>query len=86
MANIDECNAANIDPKEVDRIAKGLSRYGKQARELGLTVFGGSGNGTLRVSDDSGLGQLVVAQLDGNFDGGDGSETDSDDGLLRGEL
>jgi len=51
--NLEECEAAGLDPKEVKRIAKGLSRYANQAKELGLTVFGGS-SGQLHF-DDNGL-------------------------------
>lgn len=85
--NKNECQAAGVDPAEVAKIARGLSRYAKQARALGLCVFGGSGSGTLRFDDMQGIesGPLVVASLDGPFDGGDGGERQDDDGLLRGE-
>jgi hypothetical protein len=82
---IEECEAAGLDPKEVRRIANGLSRYGKQAKELGLTIFGGSGSGSLRFRDDPEKGALIVARLDGMYDGGDGGEEDHHDGLSRGE-
>jgi hypothetical protein len=39
---------------------------------MGLTVFGGSGSGTLRKS--GGGAQNNVADLDGHFDGGDGGD------------
>ncbi|QET79830.1 hypothetical protein [Aeromonas veronii] len=80
----DECEAAGLDPAQVRRIATGLSRYAKEAHQLGLTVFGGAGSGQLRF-DDGGNGGLVVAELDGLFDGGDGASYEDDDGLLRGE-
>ncbi|MCD8475432.1 MAG: hypothetical protein LRY40_01555 [Shewanella fodinae] len=83
--NYNECNAAELDHKEVKRIAAGLSRYAKQAEVLGLTIFGGSGTGTLRFNDNSGFGPLIVAELDGLFSGGDGAALE-EDGLLRGEL
>ena len=83
--NIDECEAAGLDFEEVERIARGLSRYGKQAHELGITVFGGSGSGELRFDDDIGFGSLKISEIDGNFDGGDGGDQDWGDGLLRGE-
>jgi len=76
----DECEAAGLDRKEVRRIAAGLSRYGKQARELGLTVFG-CGTGDIRTND----GCLIVASIDGDFDGGDGTTRTDAYGLLRGE-
>lgn len=72
------------DPAQVRRIATGLSRYAKEAHQLGLTVFGGAGSGQLRFND-GGNGGLVVAELDGLFDGGDGASYEDDDGLLRGE-
>lgn len=68
----------------MSRIAKGLSRYGKQAKELGLTFFGGSSFGSLRINDNSGYGKLIVADIiNGDFDG---AQYDSEDGLIRGEL
>ena len=83
--NEDECIAAGLDPKEVNRIAKGISRYAKQAQSLGITIFGGS-SGRLDF-DDRGTGSepLIVASLDGMFDGGCGSTQTDDDGLVRGE-
>ncbi len=84
LINENECRAAGLDPVEVAKIARGLSRYAKQAQALGLCVFGGSGSGSLRF-DDGGGGALKLADLDGSFDGGDGACGPGDDGLLRGE-
>lgn len=83
--NAAECEAAGLDPAQVRRIAKGLSRYAKEAQSLGMQVFGGTGSGTLRF-DDGGNGRLIVGTLDGNFDGGDGAESTDSDGLQRGEF
>lgn len=83
--NTEECNAAGLDPKEVERIAAGLSRYGRQARNLGITVFGGSGSGELRFDDNIGYGSLKIAYLEGTFDGGAGADQSYGDGLQRGE-
>lgn len=83
-ANEDECRAAGLDPKEVDRIAKGISRYAKQAQKLGIQVFGGGTGGQLRFND-GGKGDLIIASLDGSFDGGDGANVPDENGLLRGE-
>lgn len=85
-----ECEAAGLDPKEVERIAKGLSRYARQADKLGIGIFGGSGSGSLRFRDEAGKNiedgrALVIADIDGQFDGGDGACDDAADGLLRGE-
>ena len=87
FANKKECEKAGLDPDEVERIAKGLSRYGKQADKLGLGIFGGSGSGTLRFRDnhDPEGRALVVAVIDGDVDGGDGSESEDKNGFLRGE-
>jgi hypothetical protein len=82
--NEKECEAAGLDAAEIAKIAKGLSRYAKQAQALGLCVFGGSGTGTLRFDDRNGSA-LIVADLDGSFDGGDGGYSEDGDGLLRGE-
>jgi len=81
-----ECKAADLDTKEVKRIAAGISRYAKQAQKLGLEVFGGSGTGTLRINDNLAQCQLIVADLDGKFDGGDGATNEDESGLLRGEM
>lgn len=83
--NENECEAAGLDPLDVKRIAQGLSRYAKEAQKLGIQVFGGSGSGDLRF-DDGGNGKLIIADLDGDFDGGDGACSESDDGLIRGEF
>lgn len=80
----DECHAAGLDPKEVRKIADGLSRYARQAEKLGICIFGGSGTGSLRFKDGED-GSLVIADLDGHFDGGDGSQDIAPDGLMRGE-
>lgn len=83
IVNIDECIEAGLDPAEVEKIAKGISRYARQASKLGMQIFGGSG-GSLRVPQD-GLGSLVVADLDGVYEGGDGAAYPDENGLLRGE-
>jgi len=86
-ANQNECEAAGVDVKEVERISRGLARYMKQAKGLGLIAFTGSNGFDLRYNDDKGLGHLVVSDsIAENADGGDGGTTDSDDGLLRGEF
>jgi hypothetical protein len=70
--NIDRCIALRLDPRRVASIARRLSRAARDAQVLGLTVFGASGTGVLRrVGQGS---QSDVAQLDGNFDGGDGGD------------
>lgn len=84
-----ECIAAGVDPREVARIAHGISRYAQQAEALGITIFGGTTGGTLRFNDDSNgvnTRSLIIATISGgDFDGGDGSTFCDSQGLLRGE-
>jgi len=84
QVNYDECEAANVDPEKIKRIAQRLSKCGKELNAMGLEVFGGSGIGTIRQSAN-GDGSLILAYLDGIFDGGDGAAIEGNDGLLRGE-
>ena len=84
-ANKRECEAASLDPNEVDRIARALSRWGKKAEQMGLKVFGSGNGGALRYDTGEGM-PLVVADLDGGcWDGGGGESPWSPDGLRRGE-
>lgn len=85
IINEDECEKAGLDINEVRRIAKGLSRYGKQAQKLGMLIFGGSGTGELRYRDDHDKGALKLVSLVGSYDGGDGGDADWGDGFIRGE-
>ena len=89
-----ECRSAGFDDeqiKKIESIARRISKCGKEAAALGIEIFGGcNGGGTLRFNDsmDSQISRkLVLADLDGDFDGGDGGadRLDDDDGLLRGE-
>jgi hypothetical protein len=78
MINIDEdrCEEFGLDPKKVASIAKRLSRAAREAEEMKLTIFGGSGSGSLRYHGE-GRGvdtRSVVANLEGAFDGGDGGD------------
>ena len=68
----DKCNELGLDTKKVASIARRLSKAASEANKLGLVVFGGSGNGTLRVFGRGTSG--IVAELDGSFDGGDGGD------------
>jgi hypothetical protein len=67
--------------KRFGSIAMRISRAAKEAEMLGLSVFGGSGCGSLRAA-----GQVIVADLDGSYDGGDGGAQVGEDGLFRGEI
>lgn len=68
----DRCVAAGLNPRQVMSLARRLSRAAVEARKLGLTVFGGSGTGTLRLMGKGATGD--VCTLDGSFDGGDGGD------------
>ena len=84
--NKQECIFAGLNPKEVEDIAKNLSRWAKKAEKLGIIIFGGSGSGTLRYDDGKAQGQeLIIANLDGIFDGGAGYPIEDENGLMRGE-
>lgn len=88
--NENECSFAGLDPTKVASIARRIGAAAKEARAMGLTVFGGSGTGTLRWhgenTTDYRLGALIVAKIDGgSWDGGDGAEHTDEHGLTRGE-
>lgn len=87
IVNIRECKAAGVDYKKVESISRRISRAAKEAAALGIVVFGGAGSGSLRFRDrpDELVGPLILAHLDGTFDGGDGACSDREDGFERGE-
>jgi hypothetical protein len=71
----DKCERFGLDPSKVASIARRISRAGREAREMGITIFGGSGSGSLRYHRGGSVGhQNIVAELDGAFDGGDGGD------------
>lgn len=84
-----EIEAVGLDEKKIASIARRISKAAIEAREMGITIFGGSGSGTLRYfgynDTRKGEGNLIVAYLEGAFDGGDGATYEDDDGLQRGE-
>ena len=84
MVNEDECIAAGLDPDTVNKLARRIERAAKEAKRLGIQVFGGSGSGSLRFDDGSDR-LLVLADMDGNWSGGDGGTYPDATGLLRGE-
>lgn len=70
-----------LDIKKVESLVRRMNKVNKEAKKMGLTIFGGSSNGSLRGGHD-----MIVAELSGgNFDGGDGATQEDDEGLLRGE-
>jgi hypothetical protein len=85
--NEKECEQAGFTLDEIKKIAsisRRISKAASEARKMGICVFGGTGSGSLRFTDDENKGQLVLADLEGNFDGGDGGNC-FDDGFERGE-
>lgn len=66
-----------LDPKRVESIARRISDAVKEANAMGLTLFAGNGSGVLvlkqRMDVERGEpDELVVAELDGEMDGGAG--------------
>jgi hypothetical protein len=81
-----ECDLVGLDLKKVNSLSRRLRALGKEASNLDITIFGGSGYCTLRYADTSGKPSLIVAEIGGNnFDGGDGGIVMDSDGFLRGE-
>lgn len=79
---------SGLDEKKVASIARRLSKVAKEADTMGITIFGGSGSGSLRIyNSDDGIEArpLVLAELDGHFDGGGGACWKDEEGCLRGE-
>lgn len=83
-ANLRECRAAGINHLRVYRIARRLSHAMAEAQELGITLFGSNGHGTLRYRDDPSKPPLILASVDGVIDGREGVALTGEDNLLRG--
>lgn len=88
MTNHEECIAAGIDPKKVEKHKKALEKLMKAMRDDNIMLFGGGDGSSLRPrrgEPDTRL--LIIAHVDaGNIDGGAGAANYSkEDGLLRGE-
>lgn len=72
----DQCRKYNLDPERVASVARRVSRAAKEARAMGLVIFGGAGSGSLRAvsaGEDTGT-RAEVADLGLGFDGGDGGD------------
>lgn len=69
---------------ELKKIASGFSRLGRRVEKLGVHIFGGSGTGSLRKNDGTDKA-VIIAWIDGIYDGGDGACREGEDGILRGE-
>jgi hypothetical protein len=86
-----ECDAAGLDPKVVERLARRIEKCAKECQALGITIFGGAHSGDLRA-DEANRGarrvnerQLILAHMEGAWDGGDGGSNQDENGLQRGE-
>lgn len=89
MMSVDEeaCEFAGLDIKRVKSVVRRLSSAMRDADRMGLFLFGGSGHGTLRKEMDGHpiFSTLIIADIDGCVDGGDGAATFDDRGLQWGE-
>jgi phosphoribosylaminoimidazole (AIR) synthetase len=84
--NENECKKAGIDIKKVESIAKRIARAASEAKELGISIFGGS-SGMLRFHEGPDKGDLILANIsEGIWDGGCGAHGKSIDGYIRGEI
>lgn len=79
-----ECDAAGLPVAKVKQVARKLEQALAEANRMGMTLFCGGTQPTLRF-DDQGPGKLVLAGFAGDADGGDGMATRGADGLERGE-
>jgi hypothetical protein len=84
IVNEAECLAAGIDPRRVGSIARRIERAALEAQALGVQIFGGS-DGSLRYYGLDHSRPLILADMSGNWSGGDGSAGPDEDGLMRGE-
>lgn len=84
ILNESECEAMDIDPKAVEKLARRFEKLAKDAGQYGITIFCGSGS-SLRFYDTT--GPVILAHLDSpNLDGGAGDAMPGADGLMRGEV
>lgn len=72
----DYCEELGLDVKAVKSAVQRLNKAALELSEMGLTIFGGAGSGTVRmmIRDPA----RHVASLDGSFDGGDGGQENWD--------
>ena len=73
-ADENACERAGLDPTAVERVARRIAKAAEDAQRLGLCVFGGSGDGSLRLSSDHGKNGEVATLGSAHFDGGDGGD------------
>jgi hypothetical protein len=83
-----ECAFAGVDERRVAALARRLAACAKEARSLGVEIFGGTGSATIRARvPDAMSGGMIVAEVPGPcvWDGGDGATHIGQDGLMYGE-
>lgn len=79
--NKNECESQGVELRKLKNISKRLSKCLKEIDELGLSVFGGTWSLTVRGADE-----LIIAEFDECItSGGCGTQSVSEDGLIRGE-
>lgn len=83
--NEKECEKAGLDINDVKRVSKIATKLVKECGKLGIEVFGGTNNLSLRFDDDHGSDHLILITISGDVSGGCGAEHYDDEGLLRGE-
>lgn len=84
-ANENECEAAGIDAKKVESLARRYVALAKESNKLGVYVFGGSGSGSIRPNNGMDRPLILASLTPYGFDGGCGGCREDEDGLLRGE-
>lgn len=72
----ERCIELGLDPKKVESIARRIGRAVKEANAMGLYLFAGNSTGRLVVNQNhfEDKPELLVAELDGDMDGGVGDD------------
>ncbi len=82
----EECQHAGFDPPKIGRLGKRLEKLARELGDMGVTIFGGAGTGSLRFNDGHRLPLVLASGIGYNIDGGDGAcRNDGPDGFMRGE-
>ena len=83
--NWKELEFSGIDKKKCVSLARRLSRIIKDADNLGIIIFGGSGSLSLRYTYDNYKPPLILVDWICDADGGDGGTDINEDGLTVAE-
>lgn len=79
---------AGLDKQQIKSIARRFKRIADECGKIGVQIFGGSTSGSLRFTDNQDIleyRQLILADIPGDFSGGDGACREDSDGYMRGE-